>query len=136
MDSTKSNEFGWLKITGVIIVAFVAISVLTSIGQNGKPAGAARHDTMNVLDDADFLRKNPGFTDGVRKMIEAGGYECPALSELWNRGPSPYGLKLEALCGPDDGKRSAIPSMHYAVYATHLRISLCKPFEAFGPACD
>ncbi len=92
--------------------------------------------SSNILDNAAFLRGNPQFVPAVRELIQRSGYECPAVSALWDRGDSPYGLRLEALCGPNDGSRNSYPKLHYAVYPTHLKVSACSEFKAFSSDCS
>jgi hypothetical protein len=48
---------------------------------------------------------------------------------------SPYGVKLEALCGPP-GSTNAYPAPHYTVYPDQLKVALCKPFGILGGGCD
>lgn len=102
------------------------------------PAAQAQEkpDRSDLLEDADFRKKNPKFIDGVRQLISASGYECAALTFLWLKGDSPYGPKLEALCGPSDGSHDTIPSQHYAIYPSHFKVNVCKEFSAFGPDCE
>jgi hypothetical protein len=105
-------------------------------------SATAQHDpresapTDDVLHDAAFQKSNPHFIPGIRELIERSGYECPRISALWNRGVSPYGLKLEALCGPSDGGGNSYTKLHYAVYPTRLKVNLCSEFGAFSSDCS
>ena len=89
----------------------------------------------NILENAKFLKEHPDFVPTIRELIERSGYECPAVHLLWNRGDSPYGPKLEAICGPP---HSGYPNtkLHYAVYPKHLKVSLCSEFGAFSSECS
>ena len=123
--------FGLIAIAGLFVFALI-------MPKNGADSSATPSPPSadSILDDASFQASNPKFTGGIRALITSEGFECPALTQLWNRGQSPYGLKLEALCGPDDGKRSAYPNLHYTVYPTRLKVTLCKPFGILAGGCD
>ncbi len=89
----------------------------------------------NILANAKFLKEHPDFVPTVRELIERSGYECPAIHLLWNQGESPYGPKLEAICGPPGGEYPNT-KLHYAVYPKHLKVNLCSEFSAFSSECS
>jgi hypothetical protein len=93
-------------------------------------------DPTDVLKDQKFRAAHPDFVPAVQKLIVASGYECPALTELWNRGESQYGLKLEALCGPNDGSGNSYPKLHYAAYPKQFKVNPCSEFGAFQNDCS
>lgn len=129
----QAKRMGCAAILGIGAAGMIVLMIIGSI------AGGPSHDgpdKSSVLDDAAFLKDNPGFTDGVRKLIQAEGYECPALAQLWNKGTTPRGLELEALCGPDDGRRNSFSKLHYAVFPKTARVELCKEFGILGGGCD
>lgn len=93
-------------------------------------------DPSSILDNKSFLKSNPKYPEAIRELIVGAGYECPALAQLWAKGDSPFGQKLEALCGPNDHSRDAYPKLHYSVYPEKLKVDVCKEFTAFGGGCD
>ena len=54
---------------------------------------------------------------------------------LWNQGDSPYGLKLEAICGPLRGEY-VNTKLHYAIYPKRLKVNLCSEFGVFSSECS
>ena len=96
------------------------------------PAGV--EDPADLLRNKGFLAKAPEYPKTITELIERSGFSCPRLALLKDRGPSPYGLRLEALCGPSAGG-GAYPDLHYAVYPDKLRVELCKPFSVFSEKC-
>lgn len=129
-------------IYGAAGLAIVA-GLIAAISGGGTPPSASRADNsptvspenLDVLKNATFLAENPEFPETTRQMIELAGYSCPRLTMLEIKEPSPYGTKLEALCGPR-GSTGTYRHLHYAVYPEKFKISLCKPFEVFGPECN
>jgi len=89
----------------------------------------------DLMEDAVFLKGNPNFIPAVTELITRSGYECPRIAILWNRGTSPYGLRLEALCGPRNS-RQVYPVLHYAVYVDRLLVKVCAEFGAFSRECE
>ncbi len=116
----------------IFLVLGALFITLAGLSQGEAPQKPA--EDLNLLNNHAFLKANPRFLSAVRQLIVASGYECPRLSFLVNKGESPYGLKLEALCGPAGGNGS-YPAMHYAVYPARLKVDLCEKFGAFGGAC-
>jgi hypothetical protein len=98
-------------------------------------SGVARAASDDIVNNQEFIKKNPHFLDAVRQLIELHGFTCPQVTHLWSHGISPYGQRTEALCGPK-GTTDAYPSLHYAVYPDKRLVRLCKPFSAFGPECE
>jgi hypothetical protein len=90
----------------------------------------------DLVDDKKFIAENPGMLAAIAALIDKSGYDCPSLAHLRVKGPSPYGIRLEALCGPDDGKRSVYPQMHYAVYPEKFKVNLCSEFGVFSKECE
>jgi len=125
----------------VVLIAILAIvGFVFFFKPNGAapppPPPAEKTPSSNLLDDEAFLNDNPKGPATIQGLIRANGYECPRLSYLWNRGASPYGIKYEALCGPDDGSNNSYRALHYAVYVERLIVHTCKPVELFGPDCS
>jgi hypothetical protein len=90
---------------------------------------------LNLLENKDFLAKNPKYPEAIRELITSGGYECPRLSSLFlSAEKTSMGSKLEALCGPRGG--GTYRNLHYSVYPDRLRVVVCKPIGAFGGGCD
>jgi hypothetical protein len=100
-----------------------------------KAPNSVKPTSDNILDDATFLKEHPDFVPTIRELIERSGYECPAVHLLWPHGESPYGPKLEAICGPP---HSQYPNtkLHYAVYPKRLKVNLCSEFGAFSDECS
>jgi len=88
------------------------------------------------LTSAENRRADPTLVPAVQALIRLDGYECPALSALWAKGESPYGIKFEALCGPDDGSGRSYSRLHYAVYISTGKVSVCGEFGAFQDDCS
>lgn len=129
----KPNQPKKRGIAGLIVAMTIGGLVLLAAVATIRPDIGTDHDS--ILDDGAFLLKHPEYPAAIRAMVVKEGFECPALAQLWTRGDSPFGLKLEALCGPDDGSRGAFAPLHYSVYPARLRVDLCKPFGQFG-GCD
>jgi hypothetical protein len=68
-------------------------------------------------------------------LILKAGFDCPALVWLKNKGETTLGLRLEALCGPDDGTGNAYSSLHYAIYPDRFVVHACSEFQTFGEDC-
>jgi hypothetical protein len=125
-----------MSVVGIYaFLGVAAVLFLAMIGSGSHPQSASP-PKASLLDDQEFNAKSPGFNEGVRKLIALRGFECPALSQLWVKGDSPFGPSLEALCGPADGSRNAITNLHYMVYPKRLKVELCKPFGPMGGGCD
>jgi hypothetical protein len=89
----------------------------------------------NILENKEFLAKNPKYPEAIRELITTSGYECPRLSSLFLLPETtPMGNKLEALCGPHGG--GAYKNLHYSVYPDRLKVVVCKPFGVPGGGCD
>lgn len=71
----------------------------------------------------------------VQKIIQDAGFDCPQLVHLWVDNASPYGLKLEALCGPTERKGDIYTALHYAVYPEKKLVKICEPWSIFGYEC-
>jgi hypothetical protein len=99
-----------------------------------------REDSTNILENKKFLASNPKYVPAIKELIKVAGYSCPALSFLWYKGESPYGLQLEALCGPNDNSGRSYPKLHYAVYPEKFKVHLCGEFgtfsQVFGGECS
>jgi hypothetical protein len=104
----------------------------------------------DIAANKDFLAENPKYLDAVRTLISTNGFDCPQVTHLFLSDPrSPYGIKLEALCGPS-GNTNAYPALlRYTVYPDRLKVVLCKlpedeldrlfattPFGILGGSCD
>jgi hypothetical protein len=117
---------------GVIVVGLVVFF-------SGKPSPDVSTEEApgwhDLVTDRKFDLENPGMLKAITALIVKSGYSCPALSSLLVKGPSPYGVRLEALCGPDDGKRSTYPEMHYAVYPEKFKVHLCSEYGIFAKEC-
>lgn len=90
----------------------------------------------DLLQDAAFLAKNPHYPEAIERLIRGQGLECPKLGILWNRGLSPLGTKLEALCAIDRAGQKIGAALHYAVYPSQPSVSICEPYAAFGGTCE
>lgn len=122
----------------VLVVLGVVLSKLGDKGSSSQPQAAATEqaDPTDLLKNKKFLAANPKYVFAIRQLIIASGYECPKVSELWLRGMSPYGNKLEALCGPNNKSGGSYVALHYAVYPDKLKVNLCKPFAVFSGDCS
>ena len=49
-----------------------------------------------------------------------------SLFHLYSLGESPYGRKIDVLCGPNDGSGTLYPQLHYAIYTKNFKVELCK----------
>ena len=90
----------------------------------------AAEPDLDLVHNQEFRSHNPGYIEAVRQLISSSGYECPRLASLVVRGRSPYGMRLQALCGAADSDK-VYPELHYAVYPDRHRIVVCKPYS-FG----
>jgi hypothetical protein len=138
IEAPKDRGHGCVVAILVIVGIFI---LLWFVSSSRTPPDTDQHDSNkpdpnDILKNATFLKGNPDFVPSVRELIERSGYECPAISGLWSRGESPYGPRLEALCGPHDGSGSSYPKLHYAVYPKKLKVSLCSEFGAFSADCS
>jgi hypothetical protein len=79
--------------------------------------------------------KDQKYIDAIGVLIRRNGYECPHVTMLWITGTSPYGPKLEALCGPI-GSTDSDDVLHYSVYPDKFVVTVCKPFGVLGGGCD
>lgn len=86
--------------------------------------------------DRAWLATDPPEARAVIGAITSAGYECAALALLRRRGPSPYGEKFEALCGPADGSGSGYINQHYAVYPDKALVHLCARFGDLSQECS
>ncbi len=116
----------------VVVVGSMNAPEKTSSGNSDSDDAPGWHD---LVKDKKFGADNPGMLKSIAALIDKNGYDCPTLTRLWVKGPSPYGLRLEALCGPDDGKLSTYPQMHYAVYPEKFKINLCSEYGIFSKEC-
>jgi hypothetical protein len=112
-------------IGGIILLAFV-------FRDTDKQPNA---DPTDLVQNKSFLAENPTFVETTRKLILAQGYDCPKIDFLWVKGPSPFGTKLEALCGADDADRVYV-TLHYAIYSKNAMVVTCKPWDASQDTCD
>lgn len=128
----------------LVVLIFVGMAVATQYGNkdsnaaSNQPQAAATEqaDPTDILRNKKFLAANPKYVSAIRQLIVASGFECPAVSGLWLRGMSPYGNKLEALCGPNNKSGSSYVALHYAVYPDRLKVNLCKEFSVFSGDCS
>lgn len=131
------HVLGSIAIAGAIAGMLVAFKYLPDDETRtaSVPAATPVHSN-NVLENKAFLAKNPRYVEAIRKLIAVNGFNCPRINILTVEGQTPYGLQLEAFCGPINST-GVIPSLHYAVYPDHLRVALCKPVGAFSAgSCD
>lgn len=94
-------------------------------------------DIDDLVKNRKFNAENPKYLGAIRTLITGNGYDCPRLAHLWFApdNPTPYGTKLEALCGPV-GTTNAYTALHYSVFPDHLKVVVCKPFGILGGGCD
>jgi hypothetical protein len=120
-----------LVLSTLTIIALIGSSIIVNAGvlseanKPGLPEDVLHNNTLAP----------PEFQEATAKVIRAYGYECPHLTMLWLVGNSPYGPKLEAMCGYLGGENS-VKEWHYTVYPTKPLIVLCKPFGVFGGGCE
>jgi tetratricopeptide (TPR) repeat protein len=100
-----------------------------------KRAAEKDEGNLNLASNKTFLASNPYYLEAIHELVTRSGYECPQVQNLWVRGTSPLGAKLEALCGPR-GSTDVYPVLHYTVYPERLRVDVCKPFGMFGGGCE
>jgi hypothetical protein len=121
------------QVIGFLVIAGIAGAFLAGGNQKGDVDPDNKlHDIMR---DKAFLAAHPDFPETTRKVIAANGYDCPRVDILWNKGPSPYGTKLEAFCGPASGA-GIYEALHYAIYPDQLRVTVCKSNGVFHNGCD
>ena len=105
-------------------------------GSNQKSDNADPENKLHdIMRDKEFLARNPDFPDLTRRMIVANGYDCLRIGILWAKGPSPYGPKLEAFCGPPTGT-GIYEAQHYVIYPEQFKVAVCKPNGVFHNGCD
>lgn len=127
-----------IGIIGFLGIAALGGLILTKLSPDSQPAPSAteaKAHSDDVLEDAAFLKDHPKYAGQIITLIRMRGYECPALVRLYDRGESPDGMKFEALCGPSDGTGDAYKNLHYAVYPSRLKVSICEPFDHFWADC-
>lgn len=137
----RRSEGGRIGI-GSFLTIMVVLGVLISWGIKTDRGPQAQHsdvDPENKLHDLTrdqgFLARNPDFLDITRRLIVAHGYDCPRINILWAKGPSPFGSKLEAFCGPVSGT-GIYEALHYAVYPEQFRVAICKANGVFSNGCE
>jgi hypothetical protein len=128
------SKYGCLIGAGVLIGFFILVAIAGSSNPTA-PTSDEAADPSDILKNKEFLAKSPGYPEAITNLIRERGFECPKLQELWAKGESPYGLKLEALCGPENSD-DVYPAMHYTIYPDHFQVVLCKPFGMFAGGCD
>jgi hypothetical protein len=124
-----------------MIVAMVAVYKAAHVAYNKSSDTVAITNTdsipnFNLLENKEFLAKNPKYPEAIRALITSYGYECPRLTSLsFAPEGTPMGNKLEALCGARGGT-GTYTALHYSVYPDHLKVVVCKPLGVRGGACD
>ena len=123
----------------VAILVMIAIYVVGPARNKPSNADATIHTgsvpNLNILENKEFLAKNPKYPEAIQALITGYGYECPRLTSLFlSSEKTPMGNKLDALCGPrGDG---AYRNLHYSVYPDRLKVVVCKPLGVLGGGCD
>jgi hypothetical protein len=113
----------------VIAIAVLFLAACDQKDSSDKP------DSSDVLKNRTFLASNPKYPEAITNLIRERGFECPKLHELWLKGDSPYGPKLEALCGPEGGDEITT-TQHYAVYPDQFKVNLCPEFSMLSSDCS
>jgi hypothetical protein len=131
----QARLFIWAPLAASVLVllAWCTSSLPDPKTDTATPSSA--EDPLDLLHNKKFLAKAPEYPRTIAQLIERSGFSCPRLAMLTLHGPSPYGDRLEALCGPA-GEGGAYPDLHYAVYPDKLKVELCKPFSAFSGECS
>jgi len=75
------------------------------------------------------------YVTAIGTLVRERGYECPQVINLWIKGNSPYGPKLEALCGEAGSKEPEV-SWNYTVYPDRFQVIVCKPFGVLDDGCE
>ena len=137
----KAKRLG-IRIVIAVIVFLIGVGSLPPKDQVSANAprknGATKakeEANLGLRNNGTLLADSPLYSDTVRTLITAKGYECPRLANFWPKGSSPPGSKLEALCGPL-GTIHVDPALHYSVYPDRLKVVLCKPFGIFAAGCE
>lgn len=128
-----------ILVLAIIIGAVVALNYLfsgKSTTTESAPSSSSLQSAESAKRNQDDLLGHRDLVQAVHQLITTSGYECPVITALWNRGTSPYGLKVEALCGPNDGSRNTYPDLHYAVYPERLKVNPCSTYGAFSSDCS
>jgi len=117
------------------ILVMIAIYVAGPARNKPSDAEATIHTgsipNLSLLENKEFLAKNPKYPEAIRALITSSGYECPRLSSLFlSPETTTMGNKLEALCGPRGG--GAYRNLHYSVYPDRLKVVVCKPLGVIG----
>ena len=133
------------QIAGLVVLAAIPVIAIFSpthfLEPTASKASVEKSSTEKPRSNGDFaynaafLKRNPHFLAATTQLITQHGYDCPAVTHLYSRGESPYGLRLEVLCGPR-GTTDAYVALHYAVYPDRLIVKVCRPFTTFGPECE
>ena len=125
----------WTFIFGVGAALLVAAVLLfsTTIDFSGPAHDAAPMPESDVGPGTKYANDHPELLANVKYLINAQGYRCPKIVNLWNEPNPAGGNRLEALCGPDASHLDV--SMHYAVYAERRKVNRCQPWKEFGPDC-
>ena len=121
----------------VLVLGFYALLASQSMDSaNTTKAKTAELDLLDLTQNKKFQAENPKYLRAVQSLIQMRGYECPTLTMLLVKGQSPYGSKLEALCGPDDGSHNTYVAMHYAVYPDRFKVNLCEEYGFMPKDCS
>jgi hypothetical protein len=79
-------------------------------------------DPTDLVSNAAFQAKYPGYVEAVHKLIVASGHPCETMLALWTKGDSPDGTRLEAQCGAE----SRDATERYAVYPQRQKVIACE----------
>jgi hypothetical protein len=125
---------------GAAIVFLIAVGGVPPKGREatgalGQLATKPKEESsLNLRAAKTLLADSPQYSDAIRTLITANGYECPRVTSLWPKGMSLLGSKLEALCGPRDSTK-VDPALHYSVYPDRLKVVVCRPGGKLAGGC-
>lgn len=136
---------------GIIFALFVAVAIVGWAENKAhreapaespaiEPAAAdapakPKRDFSDLVQDAEYRKRNARGFRQLHKLFRDRGLTCPAITHMWDRGVSPFGLKVEVLCGPA-GTDDAYPTLHYSVYPERGMVSICSPFGESLATCS
>jgi len=134
MDNAKPAHIRNAIIACVAIIALAAGLKLYISNSGPSPNDAAPSATADQAPSNEIADKK--YIEAVHSLILSQGYECPNITNLSILGDSPYGPKLEALCGYGDGSDKVNVVLNYEVYPKHFMVTVCKPWGAWDNGCD
>jgi hypothetical protein len=133
LDGTKVRKRSNFVVPLLGAGAIVAMVALYAKNKSSDVGPSTTTETVapdyNLLHNKEFVRKNPHYSEAVRRLIVAQGYRCPALVSLT---ADPFAAEdaVEAWCGFNSN--GAVSNWRYKVLPRQLRVSVCSGIISCG----